>query len=158
LELFRALNDIDTIYVPIGMGSGVCGVIAARNALNLSTRVVGVVAEGAPAYALSFRRRELVATEQAATFADGVACRVPDPEALAVMFHGLERVLMIPDAEIREAMRLCFTATHNVAEGAGAITLAALLREKEMMKGKRVAVVLSGGNVDREVFAPILAQ
>ncbi|MEP7326820.1 MAG: threonine dehydratase [Gemmatimonadota bacterium] len=157
LELFRAVNDIDTIYVPIGMGSGSCGVIAARNALNQSTRVVGVVAEGAPAYALSFRHRELLATASADTFADGVACRVPDAEALAVMFHGLERVVMVPDPEIREAMRLYFTATHNVAEGAGAIALAALMREKEMMKGKRVAVVLSGGNVDREVFAPVLS-
>lgn len=156
LELFRAVSEVDTIYVPIGMGSGVCGVIAARNALNLATRVVGVVATGAPAYALSFRKRELVATKSAETFADGVACRTPDPEALAVMFHGLERVVMVPDPEIREAMRLYFTATHNVAEGAGAIALAALLRERESMKGKRVAVVLSGGNVDREVFVPIL--
>ncbi|HEV8123405.1 MAG TPA: threonine dehydratase [Gemmatimonadales bacterium] len=156
LELFRAVSDIDTIYVPIGMGSGVCGVIAARNALNQATRVVGVVAEGAAAYALSFRRRELVATDSAETFADGVACRTPDPEALAVMFHGLERVVVIPDPEIREAMRLYFTATHNVAEGAGAIALAALLRERESMKGRRVAVVLTGGNVDREVFVPIL--
>jgi len=157
LELFRAVSDIDTIYVPIGMGSGVCGVISARNALNQATRVVGVVAEGAAAYALSFRRRELVATESADTIADGVACRVPDPEALSVMFHGLERVVVVPDPEIREAMRLCFTASHNVAEGAGAIALAALLREHESMKGKRVAVVLTGGNVDREVFGPILS-
>jgi threonine dehydratase len=157
LELFRAVSHLDTIYVPIGMGSGACGVIAARNALDLKTRIVGVVAAGAPAYALSFRHKELLATESADTFADGVACRVPDPEALAVMFHGLERIVMVPDEAIKDAMRLYFTATHNLAEGAGAIALAALCREKERMKGKRVAVVLSGGNIDRELYAGILS-
>lgn len=156
LELFRAVSSLDTVYVPIGMGSGACGVIAARNALDLKTRIVGVVSTEAPAYALSFRHKELLATESADTFADGVACRVPDPEALAVMFHGLERVVMVPEEAIKEAMRLYFTATHNLAEGAGAIALAALCREKERMKGKRVAVVLSGGNIDRELYADIL--
>jgi threonine dehydratase len=156
LELFRAVSSLDTIYVPIGMGSGACGVIAARNALGLATKIVGVVSDRAPAYALSFRHRELLATETADTFADGVACRTPDPEALAVMFHGLERVVMVPEEAIKEAMRLYFTASHNLAEGAGAIGLAALMREKEKMKGKRVAVVLSGGNIDRELYHEIL--
>jgi threonine dehydratase len=158
LELFRAVSNLDTVYVPIGMGSGACGVVAARNALGLSTKVVGVVSDRAPAYALSFRHRELLATESADTFADGVACRVPDPEALAVMFHGLERVVMIPEDAIKEAMRLYFTATHNLAEGAGAISLAALCREKERVKGKRVAVVLSGGNIDRGLYSSILGE
>ena len=158
LELFRAVSNLDTVYVPIGMGSGACGVIAARNALGLTTKVVGVVSDRAPAYALSFRHRELLATESADTFADGVACRIPDPEALAVMFHGLERVVMVPEEAIKEAMRLYFTATHNLAEGAGAIALAALCREKERMKGKRVAVVLSGGNIDRELYTSILSE
>ena len=158
LELFRAVSNLDTVYVPIGMGSGACGVVAARNALGLSTKVVGVVSDRAPAYALSFRHRELLATESADTFADGVACRVPDPEALAVMFHGLERVVMIPEDAIKEAMRLYFTATHNLAEGAGAISLAALCREKERVKGKRVAVVLSGGNIDRDLYSSILGE
>jgi threonine dehydratase len=158
LELFRAVSNLDTIYVPIGMGSGACGVIAVRNALGLRTKIVGVVSDRAPAYALSFRHKELLATETADTFADGVACRVPDPEALAVMFHGLERVMMVPDEAIKEAMRLCFTATHNLAEGAGAIALAALSQEKERMKGKRVAVVLSGGNIDRELYGRILTE
>lgn len=157
LELFRAVSNLDTVYVPIGMGSGACGVVAARNALGLDTKVVGVVSDRAPAYALSFRHRELLATETADTFADGVACRVPDAEALAVMFHGLERVLMVSEEAIKEAMRLYFTATHNLAEGAGAIALAALYRERERMKGKRVAVVLSGGNIDRELYSAILA-
>lgn len=156
LELFRAVSNLDTVYVPIGMGSGACGVIAARNALDLKTRIVGVVSTGAPAYALSFRHKELLATESADTFADGVACRVPDPEALAIMFHGLERVVMVPDDAVKEAMRLYFTATHNLAEGAGAIALAALCREQDRMRGKRVAVVLSGGNIDREVYRDIL--
>jgi threonine dehydratase len=158
LELFRAVSNLETVYVPIGMGSGACGVIAARNALGLKTKIVGVVAERAPAYALSFRHKELLATERADTFADGVACRIPDPEALAVMFHGLDRVVMVPEDAIREAMRLYFTATHNLAEGAGAIALAALCREKERMAGQRVAVVLSGGNIDRDVYRDILAD
>lgn len=158
LELFRAVSRVDTIYVPVGMGSGICGVIAARNALDLATRIVGVVSDRAPAYALSHRHRELLATATADTFADGVACRKPDPEALALMFHGVERFVMVPEEEIREAMRLYFTATHNVAEGAGAIGLAALLREKDIMQGKRVAVVLSGGNVDQEIYGEILTQ
>jgi threonine dehydratase len=157
LELFRAVSKLDTVYVPIGMGSGACGVVAARNAMGLQTKIVGVVSDRAPAYALSFRHRELLATETADTFADGVACRVPDPEALAVMFHGLERVLMVSEEAIKDAMRLYYTATHNLAEGAGAIALAALYRERERMKGKRVAVVLSGGNIDRELYAAILA-
>lgn len=158
LELFRAVSYLDTVYVPIGMGSGACGVVAARNALGLDTKVVGVVSDRAPAYALSFRHRELLATESADTLADGVACRIPDPEALAVMFHGLERVLMVPEDAIKDAMRLYFSATHNVAEGAGAIALAALCREKERMRGKRVGVVLSGGNIDRDLYASILNE
>jgi threonine dehydratase len=158
LELFRAVSNLDTVYVPIGMGSGACAVIAARNALGLRTNVVGVVSDRAPAYALSFRSKELLATETADTFADGVACRIPDPEALAVMFHGLERVVMVPEEAIKEAMRLYYTATHNLAEGAGAIALAALCREKEKMRGKRVGVVLSGGNIDRDLYASILTE
>lgn len=158
LELFCAVSKLDTIYVSIGMGSGACGVIAARNAMGVDTKIVGVVSDRAPAYALSFRHRELLATETADTFADGVACRIPDPEALAVMFHGLERVVMVPDEAVKDAMRLYFTATHNLSEGAGAIGLAALCREKERMKGKRVGVILSGGNIDREVYTNILSS
>ncbi|MEO8199845.1 MAG: threonine dehydratase [Gemmatimonadota bacterium] len=156
LELFRAVANLDTVYVPIGMGSGACGVIAARNALDLRTKIVGVVSDRAPAYALSFRHKELLATETADTFADGVACRIPDPEALAIMFHGLERIVMVPDEATKDAMRLYFSATHNVAEGAGAIALAALCREKDRMAGKRVGVVLSGGNIDRALYSEIL--
>lgn len=158
LEFFRGAPALDTIYVPVGMGSGICGVIAARNALGLDTRIVGVVACQAPAYALSFRNRELLSTTTADTIADGLACRVPDPEALAVIMNGVERMITVSEGDIRRAMRIYFTDTHNVAEGAGAAPLAALLGERTRMKGRRVGVILSGGNVDREVFVDVLRQ
>jgi threonine dehydratase len=158
LELFRAVADIDTAYVPIGLGSGICGTMAVRDALGLTTKVVGVVAANAPAYALSFSAGRAVATDSADTVADGLACRVPDAAALAAILKGAERILTVSDDEIRAAMRHLFSDTHNVAEGAGAAALAGLLQEKERMAGKRVAVILSGGNVDREVFASVLAD
>ena len=156
LELFRAVAGLDAVYVPIGMGSGICGTIAVRDALGLRTEVIGVVAAGAPAYALSFAAGRPVATDTADTIADGVACRVPDTEALEVIRCGAARIVTVTDDEIRAAMRHLFTDTHNIAEGAGATALAALLQEANTMRGRRVAVVLSGGNVDREVFAPVL--
>jgi threonine dehydratase len=156
LELFRAVPDIDAVYVPIGLGSGICGVIAARNALGLRTPVVGVVAEGAPCYALSFAVGRPVSTEAADTMADGLACRVPDPDALAIVLREADRVVAVPDDEIRAAMRAYFTDTHNVAEGAGAAPLAALLRDREDMRGRRVALVLSGGNVDLPLYQQAL--
>jgi len=156
LELFGALPDLDTVYVPIGLGSGICGTIAARNALGLRTKIVGVVAENAAAYALSFAKRAPVSTNSADTIADGMACRVPDESALAVIFAHAERVVTVSEDEIKAAMRHYFTDTHNVAEGAGAAPLAALLKEREKMAGKRVALVLSGGNIDREKYAAVL--
>jgi threonine dehydratase len=156
LELFRAVPDLDTVYVPIGLGSGICATIAARDALGLKTRIVGVVAENAAAYALSFAKRAPVSTNSADTMADGLACRVPEPGALAVILHGAERIITVSEDEIKAAMHHYFTDTHNVAEGAGAAALAALLKEKEKMAGKRVALVLSGGNVDRGVYAQVL--
>lgn len=156
LELFRAVAGLDAVYVPIGMGSGICGTIAARDALGLRTEVVGVVAAGAPAYALSFAAGRPVATDKADTLADGIACRVPDAEALEVIRRGAARLVTVTDNEIQAAMRHLFTDTHNVAEGAGAAALAALLQEREPMRGRRVAVILSGGNVDREIFASVL--
>jgi threonine dehydratase len=158
LELFRAVPDLDTVYVPIGQGSGICSVMAARDALGLRTRVVGVVAEQAPAYALSFEARKAVSTPTAETIADGVACRVPDPESLDMILRGADRVVRVSEAEIRAAMRAYFMDTHNVAEGAGAAPLAALVQERERMAGRSVGLVLSGGNVDREVFAAVLAE
>lgn len=158
LELFGGVPDLDTVYVPIGMGSGICAVIAARDALGLSTEVVGVVADGAPAYALSFERREAVSTNRADTFADGVACRVPLQEALEVIWKGAERVVSVSDLEIEAAVRHIFTDTHNVAEGAGAAPLAAAIKEKDRNAGRKVAVVLSGGNIDRRVYQDILRR
>jgi len=156
LELFRAVPDLDTVYVPVGLGSGIVGTIAARNALGLRTRVVGVVAENAACYALSFARKQSVSTNSADTIADGMACRVPDADALAVILKGAERVVTVTEDEIKAAMRHYFTDTHNVAEGAGAGALAALLKERAAMQGKRVAVILSGGNIDRPLYASVL--
>lgn len=157
LEWLRAVPGLHTVYVPIGMGSGICGVIAARDALGSATRVVGVVAERAPAYALSFEEGHPVATERADTFADGIATRSPDPEALAIIRRGAERVVQVGEEGIREAMRACFSDIHQVAEGAVAAPLAALALERDRLRGRKVGVVLSGGNIDREVYAAILA-
>jgi len=158
LELFESISDLDAVYVPIGMGSGICGTIAARNALGLKTEIVGVVAAGAPAYALSFAAGRPVATATAETIADGMACRVPDAEAVRMIQEGASRIVTVDDDEIRAAMRYLFSDTHNVAEGAGAAALAALLKERARMEGRRVALILSGGNVDRDIFARILAE
>jgi threonine dehydratase len=158
LELFRGVGDIARIYVPIGLGSGVCGVIAARDALGLRTEVVGVCAENAPAYALSFAARRPVSTNSADTIADGMACRVPHAAALEIIWRGAARVVTVSEAEIRVAMRAYFSDTHNVAEGAAAAPLAAALKERALNAGRRVALVLSGGNVDRAQFATVLAE
>jgi threonine dehydratase len=158
LELLRAVADLDTAYVPIGMGSGICGLIAARDALGLATRIVGVVAEGAPAYALSFAAGKPVATNRADTMADGIACRSPDAAAVEIIRRGADRLVTVSDAEIGAAMRALYADTHNLAEGAGAAALAALLKETPRLKGKRVAIVLSGSNIDRDAFARILSE
>jgi threonine dehydratase len=158
LELFRAVPELEAVYVPIGLGSGICGVIAARDALGLSTEVIGVVAERAAAYALSFEAGAPVSTDSADTIADGLACRVPDPESLDVILRGAERVVTVSEKAIRAAMRTYFTDTHNVAEGAGAAPLAALLTERERMAGRRVAVVLTGGNVDAALYREVLSD
>jgi threonine dehydratase len=158
LELFRAVPNFDTVYVPIGLGSGISGVIAAREALGLTAEIVGVVAEGAPTYALSFAAGRPVSTNSADTMAGGLAVRVPDPEALDIILRGAARIVTVSEAEIRRAMRILFTDTHNVAEGAGAAPLAAALQERERLAGKRIAVIQSGGNIDRALFAEVLAE
>jgi len=158
LELFRANPDLDLVYVPIGLGSGISGTIAARDALGLATRIVGVVAENAPAYALSFAAGGAVSTNSADTLADGMACRVPDAGALEIIRAGADRIVTVSEAAIRAAMRHYFTDTHNVAEGAGAAPLAAALQEQDALRGKRVGLVLSGGNIDRPLFAEVLAE
>jgi threonine dehydratase len=158
LELFRGAGALARVYVPIGLGSGICGVIAARDALGLATEVVGVAAERAAAYALSFAAGAPVSTNSADTLADGMACRVPNPAAVAIINRGAARIVTVGEDEIRAAMRAYFTDTHNVAEGAGAAPLAAALQERRQNRGQRIALVLSGGNVDRTVFAAILGE
>jgi len=158
LELFRAIPDLDVVYVPIGLGSGISGVIAAREALSLSTEIVGVVAANAPTYALSFAAGAPVSTNSADTMAGGLAVRVPNPEALDIIRRSAARIVTVSEAEMRSAMRILFSDTHNVAEGAGAAALAAAFQERGRLAGKRVAVIQSGGNIDRALFAEVLAE
>lgn len=148
LELLRGAAP-DVVYAPIGLGSGLSGVLAAREALGLETELVGVVAAGADAYATSFEQGHVCPTDAADTLADGLAVRVPDAGALAWLRRGVSRVVRVDDDAILAAMRALFEDTHNLAEGAGAAPLAALLAERERLDGRRAAVVLSGGNVDR---------
>jgi threonine dehydratase len=155
-ELFTAVPDIDAVYVPIGCGSGICGTIAARDALGARAEVIGVVSENAPTAKLSVEAGRPVETETARTFADGMAVRVPVPEALAIYGEKAARILTVSDAEIAEAIRVYYSDTHNLAEGAGAAPLAALMQERERMQGKKVAVILCGGNIDREWFVTVL--
>lgn len=156
LELFTAVPDLDTVYVPIGCGSGICAVIAARDALGLKTEVVGVVSTEADAAKRSFEAGVLRETASATTFADGLAVRKPVPEAFAVYAAGVARIVAVSDAQIAEAMRIYYTDTHNLAEGAGASPLAALIQERDTMRGRKVAVILSGGNVDMSVYARVI--
>lgn len=156
LELLRAVPDLHTIYVPVGMGSGLCGVIAARDALGTDTRVVAVVSERAPAFALSFQQDRIVSHEATTRIADGMACRTPVQEALSIAKAGAERVVQVSDEEVEAAMRALFADTHNTAEGGGAASLAALLQERTEMRRRKVAVILSGANVDSNLFATVL--
>lgn len=157
LELFEAVAELDTVYVPIGMGSGICGLIRTRDLLGLATRIVGVVSAAAPAMALSVEAGRVVTTDTADTFADGMACRMPEPGAVAVIRAGAERIVRVTDEEIAAAMRIYWTDTHNLAEGAGAAALAALLQERARMRGRRVGVVLSGANIDLGLSLGLLA-
>ncbi|VVN01944.1 L-threonine dehydratase biosynthetic IlvA [Pseudomonas fluorescens] len=156
LELFNAAPDLDTVYVPIGCGSGICGVIAARDALGLKTQVVGVVSTEAAAAKLSFEAGTLCETASANTFADGLAVRKPIADAFAIYGAAATRIVSVSDDEIAEAMRVYYTDTHNLAEGAGAAALAALMQERAGMEGRKVGVILSGGNVDRAVYANVI--
>src|SRR5712664_360023 len=152
LELFRKAPDLDVLYVPIGQGSGICGCILARDLLGLSTEIVGVQSTEAPSYALSFAAGTVVTTETSNTLADGMATRVPDPDALAIIRKGASRVVQVTDAEVAVAIRALWTDTHNLAEGAGAAALAAALQDKQKIRGKRIGLILSGGNIDFELF------
>jgi len=156
LELFRHAPPLDRVYVPIGCGSGACGLIAARDALGLETKIIGVVSTRANAYAQSFRARRAIETPSADTMADGMAVRVPVAAALEILWRGAHDIVEVDDAQVAAAMRALFDDTHQVAEGAGAAPLAALLADPARA-GQRCAVILSGGNVDRAVYREILA-
>jgi threonine dehydratase len=156
LEFFSGVSNVDVVYVPIGQGSGICSCAAVRNGMNLKTKIIGVVAEGAPAYALSFAAGRKIAAPVTTLLADGMACRVPDDASLAVVLQNADHIVQVSEEEIRDAMKIYFSDTHNVAEGAGASGLAAALKEKQSLQGKRVGLVITGGNVDHDVFARVL--
>ena len=152
LELFRSAPDLDILYVPIGQGSGICGCIMARDLLGLKTEIVGVQSTEAPSYALSFAAGTVVTTATSNTLADGMATRIPDADAFALIRKGASRIVQVSDDEVAAAIRAYWTDTHNLAEGAGAAALAAALQEKTKLSGRRVGLVLSGGNIDFDLF------
>ena len=158
LELLQGVQDLEVVYVPIGLGSGICAMVAARDALGLDVEIVGVVAERAPCYALSFAAGEAVSTPSADTLADGVACRIPHPEALKIILGGVSRIVAVSEEEILAAMGYYLTDTHNLAEGAAATPLAALLRERDLQRERNIALVHSGGNADRASLVRALSQ
>jgi threonine dehydratase len=157
LELFRAVRDLDTVYVGVGMGSGITGLITVRDLLGLKTEIVGVGAAKAPATALSFAAGRPINASSAQTFADGLATREPHAEAIGIICRGAARMVEVTEDAIAEAMRIYFDDTHQIAEGAGAAPLAALLMERHKMANKNVAVVLSGGNIERARFLQVLS-
>lgn len=157
LELFTSHPQLDVVYVPIGMGSGICALISTRDLLRLKTQIVGVVAERADAFAQSFAAGKTIATATAQTFADGMACREPQPEPLAMIIDGAARIVRVTEDQIADAIRVYYTDTHNLAEGAGAAALAALLAEREQLQGLQVAAVLCGGNIDQALMAQVLS-
>jgi len=157
LEFFQGAPPMDAIYVPIGLGSSICGVAAARNALQLKTEIVGVVSSDSPSYSLSFKQKRVVESASRTVIADGLACRTPNPEAMKAIWENVARVIEVSDDEIAEAMRALYQDTHNVAEGAGAAALAGAMRERTANGRRRIGIVLTGGNVDAPVFARVLA-
>jgi len=158
LEFFRAVPALDVVFVPIGQGSGINACAAVRNALGLATRIVGVVSTHAPCYALSFAAGRVTEAPVTTLLADGLACRIPDQAPLDVIRANVDEIVQVSDAEAAAAMRLIFSTTHNVAEGAGAAACAAALQRGSAIAGKRIGLVLSGGNVDTDVFARVLAE
>ncbi|MGI9523239.1 MAG: threonine dehydratase [Hyphomicrobiaceae bacterium] len=157
LEFFDAAPTLDRVYAPIGMGSGICGLIRTRDLLGLKTEIIGVVSDGAPAVALSCKTNEIIRTATAKTFADGLACRDPHPLAIDLIRTGVARIIQVSDSEVAAAIRAYFADTHNLAEGAGAAALAAAQKEKQTLQGLQIGVILSGGNIDRDVFKQVLS-
>lgn len=158
LELFRAAPALDVVFVPIGMGSGICAAVAARATTGVKTRIIGVVSTLAPAYALSFAAGHAVEAPVTTQLADGMACRVPDPQALSIICAEVDDVVRVSDEEVAAAMRALYIDTHNVAEGAGAAALAAALQQRSALAAKRIGLTLSGGNVDHDVYAGVLQE
>jgi len=158
LEFLEAVAGLDAVYVPIGMGSGICGLIRTRDLLGLQTQIIGVVSSAADAFARSIEEGRIVTTDTADTFADGMACRIPQPEAFEIIRAGAARIVRVSDEEIARAIRIYHEDTHNTAEGAGAAGLAALYQEREQQRGRRVGVILSGANIDRQQYARVLAE
>ena len=156
-EFFKAVPQLDVVYVPIGQGSGACSAIAAKQALGHRARIVGVVSAHATTYADSIAAGRVVEAPVTTQLADGMACRVADAEALAILAPALDHIVQVTDDEVAQAMRAVFADTHNVAEGAGAAALAAALQEKETLSGLNVGLSLSGGNVDSAIFAKVLS-
>ncbi|MDR3409915.1 MAG: threonine dehydratase [Formivibrio sp.] len=157
LEFLKALPQLDRVYVPVGQGSGLCAMIAAKAALSHPVEIVGVVSSHAPAYALSFENHSLISHPVSTEIADGLACRVPDPQAMEIIWSGASRMVRVTDDEIARAIRILFSDTHNVAEGAGAAALAAALQEQAGNIGRKIGIVLSGGNMDAAPFARVLS-
>ena len=152
------MADLDTVYVPIGQGSGICACTAVRNGLNLKTKIVGVVAAGAPAYALSFEAGRKIAAPVTTLLADGMACRVPDESSLNVVLENVDHIVQVSEEEIRDAMKIYFTDTHNIAEGAAAAALAGAMQERETLAGQKIGIVLTGGNIDRDLYREVLEE
>ena len=157
LEFFEAAPPLDTVYVPIGLGSSICGVSAARNALAIKTEIVGVVASQSPSYSLSFRQHKVIESPSLTDIADGLACRTPNANAMEVIWENVNRIVEVTDAEIADAMRAIYEDTHNLAEGAGAAAFAGAIKERHQHTGKRIGIVLTGGNIDRQAYAEVLA-
>jgi threonine dehydratase len=155
-ELLASIPDLSRVYVPIGMGSGICGMIAVRDLLGLTTEIVGVVAENAPAFALSLEGGRPISTNTASTFADGLACRQPQFEPFEIIRKGAAEIVRVSETEIADAVRFLYTDTHNIAEGAGAASFAAVVKQRAASQGKRIGVVLSGGNIDVAALSRIL--
>jgi threonine dehydratase len=156
-ELFTAEPGLDAVYVPIGLGSGICGVISARDALGHKAKVIGVISERANMYRLSLEAGHPVAINDCMTFADGMAVRVPSEQAFKIIRRGADHLVEVSDDEIAEAIRVLYSDTHTLAEGAGAAALAGLMRERQTMQGKRVAAIVSGQNIDRPWMQTVLA-
>jgi threonine dehydratase len=158
LEFFKSAPSLNLIYVPIGLGSSVCGVSAARNALGVKTQIIGVVAAESPSYALSFKKHEVISAPSSTWIADGLACRIPNAAAMEVIWENVARIVEVSDAEIEQAMLVYYRDTHNLAEGAAAAALAGAMKERSLLHDKRIGIVLTGGNVDATVFGKVLAR